>query len=163
LEAILNLFAKVLPEGHCIPDSLDKVQKVVRELGLDYVKIHACKNDCVLFFDTNAALQTCPKCGASRWKVVEHNSDGVTFSKRFPVKILRYFSLIPRLQRMFMSKRTSEDLQWHKKERVNDQKMRHPADSKAWKHVDKKYSWFEEEGCNIRLGLASDGFNHFGM
>jgi hypothetical protein len=43
LEAILNLFSKVLPEGHCIPDSLDKVQRVVRDLGLDYIKIHACK------------------------------------------------------------------------------------------------------------------------
>jgi hypothetical protein len=51
LEAILKLFRKVLPEGHCIPDSLDKVQRMVRDLGLDYVKIHACENDCVLFFD----------------------------------------------------------------------------------------------------------------
>jgi hypothetical protein len=41
LEAILKLFGKVLPKGHCIPDSLDKVQRVVRDLGLDYVKIHA--------------------------------------------------------------------------------------------------------------------------
>jgi hypothetical protein len=36
LEAILKLFGKVLPEGHCIPDSLYKVQRVVRDLGLDY-------------------------------------------------------------------------------------------------------------------------------
>ena len=50
LEAILNLFSKVLPKGHCLPDSLDKVQRVARDLGLEYVKIHACKNDCVLFF-----------------------------------------------------------------------------------------------------------------
>jgi len=62
-----------------------------------------------------------------------------------------------------MSKRTSEELQWHKKELVNDGKMRHPADSLAWKHVDKEYSWFAKEGRNIRLGLASDGFNPFGM
>jgi hypothetical protein len=62
-----------------------------------------------------------------------------------------------------MSKSTSEDMQWHKKERVNDRKMRHPADSKAWKHVDNKYRWFEKEARNVRLGLASDGFNPFGM
>ena len=62
-----------------------------------------------------------------------------------------------------MSKRTLEELQWHKKELVNNGKMRHPADSLAWKHVDKEYSWFAEEGHNIRLGLASDGFNPFGM
>jgi hypothetical protein len=62
LEAILKLFGKVLPEGHYIPDSLDKVQRVVRGLGLDYVKIHACQNDCVLFFDKYTNLETCPIC-----------------------------------------------------------------------------------------------------
>jgi hypothetical protein len=58
----------------------------------------------------------------------------------------------------------SKDMQWHKKELVNDGKMHHPADSKAWKHVDSEFKWFSEEGgCNVRLGLASDGFNPFGM
>jgi hypothetical protein len=71
LEAILKLFGKVLPERHCIPNSLDKVQRVVRDLGLDYVKIHTCQNDCVLFFDKYANLETCPICKKSRWKVVE--------------------------------------------------------------------------------------------
>uniref|UniRef100_J3L0C2 Uncharacterized protein n=1 Tax=Oryza brachyantha TaxID=4533 RepID=J3L0C2_ORYBR len=28
-------------KGHCVPNTLDKVRKVVQELGLDYVKIHA--------------------------------------------------------------------------------------------------------------------------
>ena len=64
---------------------------------------------------------------------------------------------------MYMSKSTSEDMKWHKKERVNDRKMRHPADSKAWKHVHNKYRWFEKEDRNVRLGLASDGFKPFGM
>ncbi|XP_066358279.1 uncharacterized protein [Miscanthus floridulus] len=41
--------------------------------------------------------------------------------------------------------------------------MRHPADSKAWKHVDNKYGWFAKEARSIRLGLVSDGFNPFGM
>jgi len=39
LEAILWLFSLVLPEGHCVPDTLEKVQKVVRDLELDYQKI----------------------------------------------------------------------------------------------------------------------------
>jgi hypothetical protein len=63
-----------------------------------------------------------------------------------------------------MSKKMSEDMQWHKKELVQDGKMRHPADSKAWKHVDSEFKWFSEKGGrNVRLGLASDGFNPFGM
>jgi hypothetical protein len=49
LEAILLLFSLVLRKGHCIPNALHKVKKVVRDLGLDYEKIHGCVNDCVLF------------------------------------------------------------------------------------------------------------------
>jgi hypothetical protein len=41
--------------------------------------------------------------------------------------------------------------------------MRHPADSLAWKHVNKEYKDFAKEPRNIRLGLAADGFNPFGM
>jgi fibrillarin-like rRNA methylase len=29
LEAILNMFSIVLPKGHCIPDTMDKVQRVI--------------------------------------------------------------------------------------------------------------------------------------
>ena len=51
------------PKGHCVPDTMEKVQRVVRDLGLDYIKIDACKKDCVLFWKENANLDTCPKCG----------------------------------------------------------------------------------------------------
>jgi hypothetical protein len=64
LEAILKLFSRILPEGHCIPDSLDKLQKVVRDLGLDYVKIHACRNDCVLFFMEMKSCRNAPHVGS---------------------------------------------------------------------------------------------------
>ena len=47
--AILQLFSFVLLEGHHIRDSLDKMQKVIYDLGLDYQKIHACIIDFVLF------------------------------------------------------------------------------------------------------------------
>jgi hypothetical protein len=59
LEAILHLFSLVLPEGHCIPDTLDK-RKVVHDLGLDYQKIDACVNDCVLFRKSYAHMSKCP-------------------------------------------------------------------------------------------------------
>jgi len=68
LERILRLFLLVLPDGHCLPTSLDKVRKVVRDLGLDYQKIHACVNDCVLFHGDYAERDKCPTCGESRWK-----------------------------------------------------------------------------------------------
>ena len=41
--------------------------------------------------------------------------------------------------------------------------MRVPADSDAWKHVDSKWPLFAGEARNIRLGLAMDGVNPFGL
>jgi len=38
LEGVLILFSMVLPKGHCVPDTMEKVQRVVRDLGLDYVR-----------------------------------------------------------------------------------------------------------------------------
>jgi hypothetical protein len=55
-------------------------------------------------------------------------------------------------------------MRWHEKEIVNDGNMRHPADSLAWKHVNKEfYKDFADDPRNIRLGLAADVFNPFGM
>lgn len=112
LEHILRLFLLVLPDGHCIPTSLEKVRKVVRDLGLDYQKIHACVNDCVLFRGDYAEMDNCPTCGESRWKESggiqkdDHVETG-SGQKRCPRKILRYFPLIPRLQRLYMRASTS--------------------------------------------------------
>ncbi|KAL6219265.1 hypothetical protein ACLB2K_012471 [Fragaria x ananassa] len=78
-------------------------------------------------------------------------------------KTLRYFPLAPRLQRLYMSRHTADDMSWHSKIRTKDGVLRHPADSPAWAHLDEKYPNFGNECRNVRLGLASDGFNPFGM
>jgi hypothetical protein len=71
--------------------------------------------------------------------------------------------LIPRLKRIFSSKRTAEEVQWHKlKRKPMENELNHPADGEAWKDFDRKYGWFAEDARNIRLGLATDGFNPFG-
>ena len=155
LEGVLNLFTRFFPKGHYVLDTMEKVQRVVRDLGLDYVKIHACEKDCVLFWKENANLDTCPKCGELRWKTPDDgahdqwgDADGganTTNKKCVPRKILRYFPLTPWLRRLYMNESTSSQMQWHKEELVNDGKMRHPADSKAWKHVDRKYEWFAKD------------------
>ncbi|KAK3204594.1 hypothetical protein Dsin_018640 [Dipteronia sinensis] len=53
-------------------------------------------------------------------------------------------------------------MRWHKDKLVNDGVLRHPADSKAWKDFDLKHMSFAMGGRNVRLGIASDGFNPFG-
>ncbi|XXG84911.1 hypothetical protein AAC387_Pa11g0115 [Persea americana] len=52
-------------------------------------------------------------------------------------------------------------MRWHKEKRVNDGVLRHPADAEAWKEFDKMHNSFSQDPHNVRLGLASDGFNPF--
>lgn len=53
-------------------------------------------------------------------------------------------------------------MRWHKEKLVDDGYMRHPADSNEWKNFDKNFESFALDARNVRLGLASDGFNPFG-
>lgn len=40
--------------------------------------------------------------------------------------------------------------------------MSHAADGEAWKDFDRKYRTFAEDARNMRLAIATDGFNPFG-
>ncbi|KAF7128108.1 hypothetical protein RHSIM_Rhsim11G0023200 [Rhododendron simsii] len=152
----LAKISRFLPEGHVVPKSINECKKLLRDLGLGYEFIHACPMDCVLFWKEKAHLQKCPKCHSSRYKV----NDGK--GKKIPQKILRYFPLTPRLQRLYMTLEIAKDMRWHSDKRVDDEQMRHPADTPQWKEFDRIYPEFSMETRNVRLGLATDGFNPFG-
>ena len=129
MEQILHLICLVLPEGHCVPNTMDKIRKVVRDLGLSYKKIHACFNDCVLFRGEYEKLDKCPICEESRWEHTNSEGtddveDGGVKKKKVPHKILRYFPLILRLQRLYMNNTTLTYMRWHAKELVKDGKVR---------------------------------------
>lgn len=154
---LLDMLKNAFPEGAMLPKSHYDAINMLRDLGLGYVSIHACVNDCVLYWNELKDKQVCPECHTSRWKIDDDHG------KKIPHKILRYFPLKPRLQRLFMSRKTAEDMRWHHDKRVdNENVLRHPADGKAWKDFDKEFEWFAQEPRNVRLGLASDGFNPFG-
>lgn len=143
-----------------LPSSYYEAKKLITDLGLNYVKIHACENDCILFWEEHENLNECPTCGLSRWENVKQCSSK---GSMVPRKVLRYFPVKPRLQRLYMSRKTAKDMQWHKGEdRLNDDIMRHPADSNAWKSFDEEFKEFGGDARNVRLGLACDGFQPFG-
>ena len=56
----------------------------------------------------------------------------------------------------------AKDMRWHKEKPSNDDSMAHPVDSPAWKSFDIAHPSFATDPRNVRLGLASDGFNPFG-
>ncbi|GJV98287.1 hypothetical protein Tco_1553539 [Tanacetum coccineum] len=98
----------------------------------------------------------------SKWKVTEGNSQvEMSQPKKKASKILRRFPLKPRLQRLFESSMTAAFMEWHHEEHVKDGKIQHPADALAWKFFDQKFPDFASDPRNVRLALASDGFNPF--
>nr|GEX93174.1 hypothetical protein [Tanacetum cinerariifolium] len=82
--------------------------------------------------------------------------------KKVPKKVLRYFLIIPRLQRLYKSSRTAKEMTWHATGKCTEPgKMQHPVDGRAWKNFDTKYLNFAKDPRNVRLRLAADGFNPF--
>ncbi|XP_016452815.2 uncharacterized protein LOC107777332 [Nicotiana tabacum] len=137
---------------------------MVKDLGLDYEKIDACPNDCMLIRNEHKADEYGHVCGASRYIKYPKADSEVECSKkahRVSAKTLRHFPLIPKLKRLFMCSKTAETLRWHDVERSKDGKLRHPADAQAWKDFDSFHLNFARDSRNLRLGLASDGFNPF--
>lgn len=149
----------LLPPDNILPSSLSSTKKLLKAFDLGYEKIHACVNDCCLFRKKLEKVETCPTCGASRWKVNKHTQK---IEEGVPAKVLRYFPIIPRFRRMFKDSEKAEQLTWHHTHKSQDGKMRHPVDSLAWKKVDSKWPSFAKDPRNLRLGLSADGFNPFG-
>ncbi|KAL4011360.1 hypothetical protein IC575_028417 [Cucumis melo] len=79
-----------------------------------------------------------------------------------PGKVVWYFPAIPLFKRLFRSTDNAKNLIWHSNERVIDGKLRHPADSLAWKLIDLKWPDFGFEPRNICLALSTDGINPHG-
>ncbi|XP_058207294.1 uncharacterized protein LOC131320577 [Rhododendron vialii] len=159
-DMIMKIIKEMLPVDReiesTIPWNIYDAKKFLRDLGLEYIPIHACKYDCALFWKENANLENCPTCNEPRYKV----NDGT--GKKIPHKILRYLPLTPRLQRLYYCKKTAPDMRWHKDKRVDDDELRHPADGQEWKDFDEHFPDFAAEPRNVRLGMATDGFNPFG-
>jgi hypothetical protein len=61
-----------------------------------------------------------------------------------------------------MSQHTASHMRWHAHGHTKDDVLRHLADCEAWRAFDTLHSNFSIDSCNVRLGLALDGFNPFG-
>ncbi|XP_015970415.1 uncharacterized protein LOC107493896 [Arachis duranensis] len=122
----------------------------------------------MLYWGEDENATKCKQCGTSRWKQKTRKGSVMKLKilvrkngKPLPEKTLRYFPLIPRLQRLFMCSKTSSDMLWHKEADNNDEYLRHPRDAEAWKDFDAKYPDFSNDARSVRLALASDSFNPF--
>ena len=120
------------------------------------VQLHAYKNDGILFYKDNEQTTEYLKYNELRYKT--DNRKG----KKISQKILRYFLLILRLQRLYMSTKTAEEMRWHYEQRVLEENiLSHLIDSLVWKDFDAKHLYFASDPCNIWLSLETDRFNSF--
>ena len=100
-DMLLELLSIVFPQINPFPSSWGKCKQLKKDLGLYYEKIHACPNDCILYWAERENQEECDKCHTSRWR---------DKGKKLSYKVLRYFPLIPRLLRMYKSSKTAEDM-----------------------------------------------------
>ncbi|PKA45796.1 hypothetical protein AXF42_Ash018347 [Apostasia shenzhenica] len=165
---LLQLLKDAFPNESSLPSSSYEAKKLIKDLGLSYEKIHACPNDCMLYWGEKKDDISCYICKSSRWISSENKNDtseAIDVSRKYkkPAKVLRYFPVIPRLKRLYMSYKTASSMRWHATDRKDDGILRHPADGYAWKSFDERYPDFASDSRNVRLGLATDGFNPFGI
>ncbi|KAL0546713.1 hypothetical protein IC582_016625 [Cucumis melo] len=156
---LLQLISDILPTPNECPTSTYEAKKILCTLGMKYEKIHACRNDCCLFRKELSDANVCPSCGMSRWKISKNSKKEV---KNVPVKVMWYFSPIPRFERMFRSKETSKLLTWHGRKREVNDLLQHPKDALSWKKIDNLWPEFGSEPRNLRLALSTDGVNPHG-
>ncbi|KAL4350508.1 hypothetical protein AHAS_Ahas10G0149000 [Arachis hypogaea] len=153
--SLLELLKEAVPNLN-IPTSFNKAKTMVRDLGLNYKKIDACPNDCMLYWKEYEKDTSCRECGASRWivhPVVEADVLPSKKSHNIPVKTLRHFPLISMLQRLFMCSAIAKSMRWHDEERRKDDKLR--------KDFDNRHKNFALDTRNVRLGFSSNGFNPY--
>jgi ssDNA-binding Zn-finger/Zn-ribbon topoisomerase 1 len=155
---LLEVLRDMLPENNLIPETVYKAKTTLKALGMEYEKIHACPNDCILYRKEYVNATKCPTCNTSRWEKAKDNSDRVNV----PAKVMWYFPPISRFKRMYKSKNIVNDLMWHHSMRVKDGRLRHPADSPAWAEVDTLWPAFKAEPRNLRLAISADGVNPHG-
>ena len=105
----------MLPEDHILPKSMYQAQKILGVLKMPYEQIHSCPNGCILFRKEHEKDAYCPKCKASRFLEVDSGDGQPKKHLTILVKIVPYLPFILRIQRLFMTKESAQQMTWHKK------------------------------------------------
>ena len=93
---LLVMIKNMLPKDNELPESTYEAKKAVCPLGLEVQKIHACPNDCILYRGEYEDLNTCPVCGALRYKISHDDPgdvEGERPGKKIPAEVMWYMLL----------------------------------------------------------------------
>ncbi|KAI9078212.1 hypothetical protein K1719_039826 [Acacia pycnantha] len=86
---LLEALKDMLPDDNVLPHRYYDAKKILCPLGMEYKKIHACPNDCVLYRKEFEEKQSCPIC------------ETPLQVDKGPAKVLWYLPIIPRFKRLF--------------------------------------------------------------
>lgn len=102
---LLQFVKEALPKSRNLPKNIYETNKMLKELGLSYNKIHAWAKDWMIYWQKTTTETSCSVGKPSVCKVIEHRSDdegiytvetdSVGKNKRILAKILGHFSLVP--------------------------------------------------------------------
>jgi len=160
---LLVLSKMMIPKDNMLSKNHYEAKKILCVVGMEYQKIHACLNDCILYRNQFAKMCKCPTCGVLRYKVKDDKcSDNATTNNSRPTKVCWYLIIIPRFKQLLANEHDAKNLTWHADGRKSDGLLRHLADSPHWKTIDHLYQYFRDKPRNLRLGIASDIMNPFG-
>nr|GFA68619.1 hypothetical protein [Tanacetum cinerariifolium] len=116
---LLELLHEAFPEDNELPVTMYHAKKLTCPMGLAVERIHACRNDFILYIKDYKVLHECPVCKASRYKhhknLTELDSD-VTKNGP-PAKMLWYLPIIPRLKKLYANPKDAKLLRWYAEER----------------------------------------------
>ncbi|GJW33703.1 hypothetical protein Tco_0053735 [Tanacetum coccineum] len=116
----------MLPDDNQLPISTYQAKKLMCPMDLEIERIDAC----LLYRGGNKDLHACKVCKTLRYVQIKHNGpNGEETKNGPPAKLLWYFPIIPRLERLYADAKEAKLLRWHAEERKKDGKMRHVADS----------------------------------
>ena len=81
-----------------IPKSFYETKKIINKLGLNYIKIDACPNDCMLYWNEDESKESCKKWHSFRQKPKGKGNKGDVPSSgkkgnKILAKVLCYFPL----------------------------------------------------------------------
>ncbi|KAK1619284.1 hypothetical protein QYE76_024801 [Lolium multiflorum] len=117
----------------------------------------------MLFREEHANTNYCIHCKCSRNFEVDTNGDGQKRQTTVAKNILRYLPVLPRIQRLFMTEDTAQQMRWAVEGiRPDSGKMIHPSDGTAWKNFVKKYPLKAGDPRSVAIAISTDGFNPYG-
>jgi len=70
-------------------------------MGMEYKKMHACPNDCILYMKGFELLKSCPRHGLSRYKLKQKDDDIIEEIEKHgpPMKVVWCLPITPRMKR----------------------------------------------------------------